>query len=314
MVSNMAYNLTPTIIPVSFDRGLFYGASMHSKTNRFVTRFAPSPTGRLHKGHAYSALLAFDRARAEGGQFILRIEDIDTTRCKPEFVNGIYEDLAWLGITWPEPVRRQSEHFADYQAALEALKAKGVAYPCFCTRKDIEAEIAGAGAAPHGPDGPIYPGICRHLSAEEREAKIAEGIPHAWRLDLAAALAQVDGPLKWQDELKGSITATPEELGDVVLARKDTPTSYHLSVVVDDGLQGVTHIIRGEDLYHATHIHVLLQRLLGLVTPVYHHHGLMLDEHGQRFAKRNKSVTLESLREAGENPDALKRNLLSQGA
>ncbi|WP_020398163.1 tRNA glutamyl-Q(34) synthetase GluQRS [Kordiimonas gwangyangensis] len=279
----------------------------------FITRFAPSPTGRLHKGHAYSALLANARARAEGGQFILRIEDIDTTRCKPEFVDGIYEDLAWLGITWPEPVRRQSEHFADYQAALEALKAKGVAYPCFCTRKDIEAEIAGAGAAPHGPDGPIYPGICRDLSADEREAKIAEGTPHAWRLDLAAALALVTGPLEWQDELKGTITATPEELGDVVLARKDTPTSYHLSVVVDDGLQGITHIIRGEDLFHATHIHVVLQRLLGLATPVYHHHGLMLDEHGQRFAKRNKSVTLESLREAGESPEALKRNLLSQG-
>lgn len=287
---------------------------MHSKTSRFVTRFAPSPTGRLHKGHAYSALLAYDRARAAGGRFILRIEDIDTTRCRDEFVDGILEDLTWLGLEWEEPVRRQSEHFTDYQAALETLKAMGVAYPCFCTRKDIEAEIAGAGAAPHGPDGPIYPGICRHLSANEREAKIAEGIPHAWRLDLAAALALVAGPLEWQDELKGTIIATPEELGDVVLARKDTPTSYHLSVVVDDGLQGITHIIRGEDLFHATHIHVLLQRLLGLATPVYHHHGLLLDEHGQRFAKRNRSVTLESLRASGMDAETLKRNLLSQGA
>lgn len=283
---------------------------MHSKTSRFVTRFAPSPTGRLHKGHAYSALLAYERARAAGGRFILRIEDIDTTRCRDEFVDGILEDLTWLGLEWEEPVRRQSEHFADYQAALETLKAMGVAYPCFCTRKDIEAEIAGAGAAPHGPDGPIYPGICRHLSANEREAKIAEGIPHAWRLDLAAALKLVAGPLEWQDELKGTIIAMPEELGDVVLARKDTPTSYHLSVVVDDGLQGITHIIRGEDLFHATHIHVLLQRLLGLATPVYHHHGLLLDEHGQRFAKRNRSVTLESLRETGVDIAELRANLL----
>ena len=284
------------------------------KTGTFVTRFAPSPTGRLHKGHAFSALLAYERAQSEGGRFLLRIEDIDTTRCKPEFVEGIFEDLAWLGLTWEQPVRRQSEHFDDYTAALEKLKTMGLAYPCFCTRKDIEAEIAGAGAAPHGPDGPIYPGICRHLSAQERDAKIAEGIPHAWRLDLATALAQISEPLEWRDERKGTITATPEELGDVVLARKDTPTSYHLSVVVDDGLQGITHIIRGEDLFHATHIHVVLQRLLGLATPVYHHHGLMLDEHGQRFAKRNKSVTLESLRESGTNPDDLKRNLLSQGA
>ena len=284
------------------------------KTGTFATRFAPSPTGRLHKGHAFSALLAYERARSEGGRFLLRIEDIDTTRCKPEFVEGIFEDLAWLGLTWEQPVRRQSEHFDDYAAALEKLKTMGLAYPCFCTRKDIEAEIAGAGAAPHGPDGPIYPGICRHLSAQERDAKIAEGIPHAWRLDLAAARAHIGAPLEWQDERKGIIPATPEELGDVVLARKDTPTSYHLSVVVDDGLQGITHIIRGEDLFHATHIHVVLQCLLGLPTPVYHHHGLMLDEHGQRFAKRNKSVTLESLRESGTNPDDLKRNLLSQGA
>ncbi len=286
---------------------------MLTKASRFVTRFAPSPTGRLHKGHAYSALLAYERACTEGGEFILRIEDIDTTRCRDEFVDGIFEDLAWLGIRWAEPVRRQSEHFDDYQAALEKLKAMGLAYPCFCTRKDIEAEIAGAGAAPHGPDGPLYPGICRGLSEGERTAKIAEGLPHAWRLDLGAALARTGESLEWRDELKGTVTATPEELGDVVLARKDTPTSYHLSVVVDDGLQGITHIIRGEDLFHATHIHVVLQRLLGFPTPLYHHHGLMLDEHGQRFAKRNRSATLESLRESGVDPVTLKRNLLSQG-
>ncbi|WP_417459807.1 tRNA glutamyl-Q(34) synthetase GluQRS [Kordiimonas sp.] len=270
-----------------------------------VTRFAPSPTGRLHKGHAYSALMAYRYAKTRGGRFLLRIEDIDTTRCKPEFTDGIFEDLKWLGLTWEEPVRQQSQHFDDYQVALQELKAKGLAYPCFCTRKDIEAEITKSASAPHGPDGPIYPGICRHLSGAERTAKTAAGTPHAWRLDLAAALKLIGEPLEWLDEVKGVIRATPEELGDVVLARKDTPTSYHLSVVVDDALQSITHIIRGEDLFHATHIHVVLQRLFGYPTPVYLHHGLMLDEGGQRFAKRNKSVTLESLRTAGVDPTAL---------
>jgi glutamyl-Q tRNA(Asp) synthetase len=245
---------------------LFYGGAMVKESPRFVTRFAPSPTGRLHKGHAYSALITYRRAVAEGGRFLLRIEDIDTTRCKPEFVEAIYEDLAWLGLI----------------------------------------------SAPHGPDGPIYPGLCRHLSADERQARIASGEAHAWRLDLGAALNVIGAPLRWHDDLKGTILATPEELGDVVLARKDTPTSYHLSVVVDDGLQGITHITRGEDLFHATHIHVVLQRLLGLPTPTYHHHGLLLDEHGQRFAKRNLSVTLASLRESGADPVALGRSLLSQ--
>ncbi|WP_417451625.1 tRNA glutamyl-Q(34) synthetase GluQRS [Kordiimonas sp.] len=287
---------------------------MLTKTDAFVTRFAPSPTGRLHKGHAFSALLANARARSEGGRFLLRIEDIDTTRCRDEFVAGIFEDLAWLGLEWETPVRRQSEHFADYQAALETLRTEGLAYPCFCTRKDIEAEIAKSASAPHGPDGPIYPGICRGLNTAERGRKIAEGTPHAWRLDLAAALAHIGAPLAWQDEIRGTVQATPEELGDVVLARKDTPTSYHLSVVVDDALQGVTHIIRGEDLWHATHIHVVLQRLLGLPKPAYHHHGLLLDENGQRFAKRNRSVTLEILRAGGTDPQALKRHLLSQAA
>ncbi|NVJ97920.1 MAG: tRNA glutamyl-Q(34) synthetase GluQRS [Alphaproteobacteria bacterium] len=272
--------------------------------NGFVTRFAPSPTGRLHKGHAYSALLAFARSRQEGGRFILRIEDIDTTRCRGDFVDGIYEDLAWLGLTWEQPVRRQSEHFVDYEAALERLKAMGVVYPCFCTRKDISREIAASESAPHGPDGPIYPGICKGRT--DSEALLAKGTPHAWRLDLEAALKLIGGgPLVWQDEVKGKVIATPEELGDIVLARKDTPTSYHLSVVVDDALQGITHIIRGEDLFHATHIHVVLQKLLGYPTPLYHHHGLLLDEHGERFAKRNKSVTLESLRNDGTDPATL---------
>ncbi len=277
-----------------------------------VTRFAPSPTGRLHKGHAYSALLAYRYAEAHSGRFLLRIEDIDTTRCRPEFTAGIFEDLKWLGLKWEEPVRQQSQHFEDYQAALETLKTMGLAYPCFCTRKDIEAEIAKSASAPHGPDGPIYPGTCKHLSASERAAQIAAGTAHAWRLDLDAALKAINEPLVWQDEMKGTVPATPRELGDVVLARKDTPTSYHLSVVADDALQGVTHIIRGEDLYHATHIHVVLQRLLNLPTPTYHHHGLLLDEKGERFAKRNKSVTLESLRDSGVSPEALKAAILSQ--
>jgi glutamyl-Q tRNA(Asp) synthetase len=271
----------------------------------YVTRFAPSPTGRLHKGHAYSALQAFQAAKNAGGRFLLRIEDIDTTRCKPEFIDGIYEDLAWLGLKWETPVRIQSEHFEDYQKALEALKRLDVVYPCFCTRKDIQAEIERSKSAPHGPDGPLYPGICRNIPVNEANSKVAAGTAHAWRLDLAKALAITGKDLVWQDEIHGPINAAPEELGDVVLARKDTPTSYHLSVVVDDALQGITHIVRGEDLFHATHIHVLLQRLLGLSTPTYQHHKLLLNEHGERFAKRNKSVTLESLRAQGQSPDTL---------
>jgi len=285
---------------------------MTETPQQLVTRFAPSPTGRLHKGHAYSALLAFRRAQDAGGRFLLRIEDIDTVRCRNEFVDGIFEDLQWLGLTWEEPVRRQSEHFSDYQTALDRLKAMGLVYPCFCTRKDIQREIEASESAPHGPDGPAYPGICRGRA--DAEALLADGKPHAWRLDLKAALKHIGEPLVWTDELKGEIAAVPEELGDVVLARKDTPTSYHLSVVVDAALQGITHIIRGEDLFHATHIHIVLQKLLGYPTPIYHHHGLLLDEHGERFAKRNKSVTLESLREQGTDPAELAKTLLSHRA
>lgn len=274
-----------------------------------VTRFAPSPTGLLHKGHAYSALMAFQSAQRTGGRFLLRIEDIDTTRCKPEFTDAIYEDLAWLGMAWEKPVRIQSEHFPDYAAALERLKDMGVVYPCFCTRKDIQAEIAKSPSAPHGPDGPIYPGTCRTLSTNGREARIAAGEAHAWRLDLKAALALTGHDLSWEDEYKGLVKATPKELGDVVLARKDTPTSYHLSVVHDDALQGVTHIVRGEDLWHATHIHVVLQKLLGYPPPTYSHHGLLTDEHGKRFAKRDKALTLRAIRESGVSADELMRSL-----
>lgn len=282
----------------------------HSDTNNFITRFAPSPTGLLHKGHAYSAMLAFRAAQAAGGRFILRIEDIDTTRCKQEFTQAIYEDLAWLGIAWETPVRIQSEHFDEYARALQQLKTLGVVYPCFCTRKEILAEVAQSPSAPHGPDGPLYPGTCRTLSTDERNARIAAGDAHAWRLDLTTALSITGDNLVWHDTARGEIIASPQELGDVVLARKDTPTSYHLAVVHDDALQGITHIVRGEDLWHATHIHVVLQRLLDLPPPTYSHHSLLTDDRGVRFAKRDKAQTLKSIRESGVSADAVLASLM----
>jgi len=276
----------------------------------FVTRFAPSPSGRLHKGHAYSALLAYRAAEQAGGRFLLRIEDIDTARCKPEYTDGIFEDLAWLGLKWEMPVRVQSLHFNDYTAALNQLKATGVLYPCFCTRKDIQEEIARSKRAPHGPNGPAYPRLCHGKSIDEQQSLVASGKAHAWRLDLPKALKLIPDPLVWHDALKGDIAATPDELGDIILARKDTPTSYHLSVVVDDALQGITHVVRGQDLYHATHIHIVLQRLLGLPTPSYHHHPLLLDAKGERFAKRNKSETLQAIRASSISAEMLKEELL----
>jgi glutamyl-Q tRNA(Asp) synthetase len=266
-----------------------------------VTRFAPSPTGLLHLGTAYSALFAEREARRADGRFLLRIEDIDRARCRPEFAVAIFEDLAWLGLRWEEPVRRQSEHFADYRAALARLDALGLVYPCFCTRSEISAEIAAAGAAPHGAEGPLYPGTCRRLDRGERAARLARGDDHALRLDCAKAAA-VAGPLAWRDRARGEQQARPELLGDVVLARKDTPTSYHLAVTVDDHLQGVTLVTRGEDLFAATHMHRLLQALLGLATPEYLHHRLLVGADGRRFAKRDKSLTLRALREAGRSP------------
>jgi glutamyl-Q tRNA(Asp) synthetase len=268
-----------------------------------VSRFAPSPTGRLHLGHAWSAWLAHRFARERGGRFLLRIEDIDPGRCREEFVDGILEDLAWLGIDWDGPVRRQSGHLSDYAAALEGLKLLGLVYPCFCTRKAIADEIAASGHAPHGPDGPIYPGTCRRLSDSERAARQATE-PHAWRLDMAAAIART-GPLAWSDARAGEVRATPELFGDVVLARKDAPTSYHLAVVHDDALQGVTDVVRGEDLFAATHVHRLLQALLGLPTPRYHHHALIRDAEGRRLAKRDKAATLAGLRAAGAKPQEI---------
>ena len=266
-----------------------------------ITRFAPSPTGLLHLGHAHSALFGWTAARDRGGLFLLRIEDIDPGRCRPEFERQLMEDLSWLGLTWPTPVRRQSDHLDDYRVALDHLADLGVTYPCFCTRKEIEEEIANAGHAPHGPDGAIYPGTCRHLSDAERSARSAAGQAFAIRLDVGRARA-LAGSLSWHDIAAGQIDATPEILGDVVLARKDVPTSYHLSVTVDDALQGVTLVTRGKDLFHATHLHRLLQPLLGYPTPDYYHHGLLTNDRGERLAKRDKAVSLRALREAGKTP------------
>ncbi len=268
-----------------------------------VTRFAPSPTGRLHLGHAYSAILAHDFARARGGRFLLRIEDIDGTRSRPEHVAGILEDLEWLGLTWDGDVVLQSERLALYRDALARLQAMGLLYPCFCTRKDIAASAS----APHGPEGLVYPGTCRALAADER-ARRAATEPHAWRLDMQAALARAVRPLDWNDH--GTlIPADPSPFGDVVLARKDAPVSYHLAVTVDDAAQGVTDVVRGADLFAATHIHRLLQALLGLPTPLYHHHPLIAGPDGERLAKRQGAVSLADLREAGADPAAIVASL-----
>ncbi|MDH3230772.1 MAG: tRNA glutamyl-Q(34) synthetase GluQRS [Alphaproteobacteria bacterium] len=265
-----------------------------------VTRFAPSPTGRLHIGHAHSALFAAHAAGDAGGRFLLRIEDIDRGRCRPEFEDGIYDDLAWLGLAWEQPVRRQSEHMNDYCVALDNLAGIDVLYPCFCTRKDIEREFEAAARAPHGPDGALYPGTCRTLSARERTDLIAAGEPHALRLDMAKA-ASIAGPLTFTDRDRGTIAVDGPGCGDVVLARKDVPTSYHLAVSVDDAIQGVTLVTRGADLLHATHVHRILQALLGLTEPEYHHHRLLTAADGKRFAKRDRSLTIEALREAGRS-------------
>jgi glutamyl-Q tRNA(Asp) synthetase len=270
-----------------------------------VTRFAPSPTGYLHLGHAFSALFAAQAAGPDG-RFILRIEDIDRSRCRPAFTQAILEDLAWLGLAWEVPVRVQSEHMDDYAVALERLDAMGLIYPCFCTRAAIAREIEAAGGAPQGPDGPAYPGTCRSLSGAETAERKAAGLPFALRLRMAEA-ARRTGPLLWHDDEVGTVTAAPESFGDAVLARKDTPASYHLAVTVDDALQGVTLVTRGRDLFAATHIHRLLQALLGLPTPGYHHHRLLVGDSGERLAKRDKAATLRSLREAGRSPDEVRR-------
>jgi glutamyl-Q tRNA(Asp) synthetase len=266
-----------------------------------VTRFAPSPTGYLHLGHAYSALFARDVARCESGRFLLRIEDIDQARCRAEFEAAILEDLTWLGILWDGPVRRQSDHFDDFRTALDRLDALGVTYPCFCSRK----EIAEAVTAPHGPAG-VYPGTCRHLSPAERADRIAVGRPYAIRLDVAAGLERT-GPLSWHDRNAGAVSVDLSD-GDPVIARKDIPTSYHLAVTVDDYLQGVTLVTRGVDLFAATHIHRLLQALLGYAAPDYHHHRLLMNDTGVRYSKRDGALAIRTLREQGLSSEAVLAN------
>ena len=267
-----------------------------------VTRFAPSPTGHLHLGHAHSAAFAWRHARDAGGRFLLRIEDIDPTRCRPEFTDAILEDLAWLGLDWDGPVRVQSAHLPDYRATLDALSARGLLYPCFCTRADIAREIAASAAAPHGSDGPLYPGTCRRLSADERAARLARGEPHAQRLDMAAALATLPAPLTFEEAGEGRLRCEPARFGDAVLARKDVPASYHLCVTHDDALQGVTLVTRGVDLKPATDLHRLLQSLMGWPAPRYAHHALLTDASGRRLAKRDRAATIRDLRAAGVSP------------
>ena len=270
-----------------------------------VTRFAPSPTGYLHLGHVRSALEGWRAAREAGGRFLLRLEDIDHTRCRPEFADAIARDLAWLGLDWDGPIRRQSEHFADYRTALARIEAAGLIYPCFCTRRDIQAEILRAGGAPQGEAGAPYPGTCRGLGPAERAERRGVARDYAQRLDVGAAMART-GPLAWVEDasLDGNrrVEANPAALGDVVIARKELPTSYHLAVTVDDALQGVSLVTRGADLFTATHIHRLLQALLGLPTPRYRHHPLLTDAAGRRLAKRDGALTVRAMREAGMTP------------
>ncbi|MBX3594939.1 tRNA glutamyl-Q(34) synthetase GluQRS [Sphingomonas sp.] len=269
-----------------------------------VTRFAPSPTGRLHLGHAFSALKAHDFARGAGGRFLLRIEDIDGTRSRRDHIDTILRDLDWLGIGWDGAVSFQSRRLAYYHAALQELRARGLIYPCFCTRADIAASTS----APHGPEGPLYPGTCRGLARPDLSR------PHCWRLDMATAAR---GGLTFTDTRHGVTAADPAQHGDVVLARKDAPASYHLAVTLDDAAQGVTDVVRGADLLPATHVHRLLQALLGLPTPRYHHHELLTGPDGERLAKRHGAPTLAALREAGADghalADALRRGELPVG-
>eukprot|EP01037_Dinobryon_pediforme_P009689 gene9689-9753_t len=247
------------------------------------------PTGLLHLGSAYAALYAWRRAREANGSFLLRIEDIDTQRCRPEYTAAIIEDLRWLGLDWDGDVRVQTRHLAEYDADVAALARRGLAYPCFCSR----ADIAAAASAPHGPEGPVYPGTCRHLSIAERARRSGE--KHAWRLDVAAALGEA-----------GPLDRDPTPFGDFVIARRETPASYHLCVTHDDAAQGVTLVTRGQDLAPATAVHVLLQRLMGWPTPDYEHHGLLTDSTGRRLAKRDRAVTIRGLREAGHLPEDIR--------
>jgi len=286
-----------------------------------VFRFAPSPNGFLHLGHARSALLNFDLARQTGGRLLLRIEDIDTARCRPEYEEAIYDDLAWLGIAWEQPVRRQSQHLALYREAIDRLSRLGLVYPAFESRAEIARlvdEKDRSGVWPRDPDGaPLYPGEGKQLSTAERDRRLSGGEPYALRLDMQAALART-GHLSWSEQgagpsgETGNVPARPEQWGDVILARKDTPTSYHLSVVIDDALQGVTHVVRGQDLFWATGVHRLLQALLSLPQPSYQHHALVLDDDGRKLSKSTRSTALRELRSGGMTPQDV-RHLVGIG-
>jgi glutamyl-Q tRNA(Asp) synthetase len=276
-----------------------------------VFRFAPSPNGHLHLGHAYSALLNAKMARDAGGRLLLRIEDIDAARCRPEYEHEIYEDLTWLGVHWEQPVRRESEHLADYAQALNKLRDRNLIYPCFCTRGDILRAIAGRPDWPRDPDGaPLYPGTCRHLGAGEGAARLASGERAAWRLNMKKAVL-VTGPLTWREygteRGERETIAEPQAWGDVVLARRDIATSYHMSVVVDDAQQGVTDIVRGKDLFAATSVHRLLQALLGLAPPRYRHHDLITDASGHKLSKSRGSPSLRDLRASGMTPQEVRK-------
>ena len=283
-----------------------------------VFRFAPSPNGPLHLGHAYSAMLNHDMAADAGGRFLLRIEDIDTGRSTADFERAILDDLAWLGLRWDVPVRRQSNHFDDYRSALDALIDEELVYPAFLSRGEARAFVAEAEQDgepwPRDPDGaPLPPPLDRERSSAERQRRIADGDPYAWRLDMGAALKRFGGRLFWEETgagpagESGALPADPASWGDVVIARKDVPTSYHLSVVIDDALQGVTHVVRGRDLFHATSVHRLLQEMLGLSPPVYHHHRLVLDADGRKLAKSKGDEGLSALRAAGVTPADVRR-------
>ncbi len=270
----------------------------------FRTRFAPSPTGRLHLGHALAAKVAHDLARKNGGEFLLRHEDIDGSRIREAYYAGIEEDLRWLGIDWDEEPLRQTDRLPAYAQALKSLQDQGFVYPCFCTRRDIQNEIATMASAPQGPEGPLYPGTCRAIDPLEAQRKIQAGQPHAWRLTANQAAKQ-SGPLTFTDLRFGKIQVDPLLLGDVVLARKDIGSAYHLAVVVDDAFQKITHVTRGEDLLPSTHVHRILQSILKLPEPQYLHHQLVLDETGKRLAKRNDALSLATLRENGATPESI---------
>ncbi len=284
--------------------------------DRPVVRFAPSPNGALHLGHAYSALYTQARARELGARLLVRIEDIDLVRSRQEFINGIFEDLEWLGLEWEQPVRRQSQHFDDYRAALARLEALGVVYSCFATRQEIRDAVARMPGHPRDPDGaPLYPGLCKALSRDERDALVAKGAPFALRLDVVRAMEVAGAPLTFHEHgcgphgEAGRLSVDPAKWGDVIIARKDVKTSYHLSVVVDDALQGVTHVTRGQDLFHATHVHRLLQVLLDLPEPRYYHHELVRDETGRRLSKSARDKSLKALRSGGATAQDVRRRL-----